>query len=183
MLEMISWILANKLLLLFFAATASLAASTFVISCKYSNLSNNLKPSLSPTTALSLQTTTQELPNMENYRLPSEINPQSYELTLYPDLKTGLFKGILKSVVFVKIIVSCIKMHSKDLTISKITINGKDAKVQLDEKYELVIISNVDSSEIPPGNYTITINYEGDMKNRIVGLYTSSYTDEAKEKR
>lgn len=45
----------------------------------------------------------------------------------------------------------------------------------LDKAYELLTIKKLDGSRFAPGNTSVEIEFSGDMKNRMVGLYTSSY--------
>lgn len=74
-------------------------------------------------------------------------------------------------------------LHSKNLTIDSVKIGNETGSFTLDPEYELLTIKRVDSSQFNVGNTTVEIEFNGDMKNRIVGLYTSSYKGANNEKR
>lgn len=74
-------------------------------------------------------------------------------------------------------------LHSNLLTIDNVTIETETGNFALEDTYEILTITKADGSLFSVGNTTIEINFNGDMKDRIVGLYTSSYTAESGESR
>lgn len=66
-------------------------------------------------------------------------------------------------------------VHSKDLSIDSVKINNENGIFEIDEQYELLTVKKSDNSNIQLGKANVEIEFSGDMKNRIVGLYTSSY--------
>lgn len=70
---------------------------------------------------------------------------------------------------------NAVVLHSKGLTIDAVKVNDAVGSFELDADYELLTISKTDNSVLNTGNASIEIEFNGDMKNRIVGLYTSSY--------
>lgn len=66
-------------------------------------------------------------------------------------------------------------VHSKDLKIDSVKINNEIGTYELEPNYELLTIKKTDNSLLKVGDATVQIEFNGDMKNRIVGLYTSSY--------
>ncbi|KAK4883200.1 hypothetical protein RN001_006519 [Aquatica leii] len=112
----------------------------------------------------------------DDYKLPDYIKPISYELSLYPNLKDGTFKGEVVAIVNVTKDTNVIKIHNNGLTITSAHIDNVPAKYEINNKYELLILKRSDNNGVGKGERTIVIKYKGDMKNRIVGLYMSSYT-------
>lgn len=66
-------------------------------------------------------------------------------------------------------------LHSKNLTIDSVKIDNDVGSFELDPDYELLTLKKSDNSHLKVGTTTVQIEFNGDMKNRIVGLYTSSY--------
>lgn len=178
----VSWLLSHKLLLLFIAATAAFTISTIVLAVDNNNLRSELdeqqnSEETSPTTESS--TTTEAPADMTKYRLPSTAKPSVYDLYLYPDLQTGDFSG--KIIIDLEVLeaTNAIVLHSNLLTIDSVSYgDGNAATATLDADYELLEIRRADGLQFSPGQENVTIEFSGDMKNRIVGLYTSSYTDD-----
>ncbi|KAF7269518.1 hypothetical protein GWI33_017459 [Rhynchophorus ferrugineus] len=131
--------------------------------------------STTPTTTLS--TTTEETSiDMTKFRLPKTVSPSVYDLYLYPDLETGLFKGTVIISVNINEPTSSILLHSNKLNITSVTVKGEPANFSVDEKYETLEISKKDGTQFTSTFDNVAIQFNGDMKNRLVGLYTSSYT-------
>lgn len=117
--------------------------------------------------------------DLSKYRLPTNVKPSVYDLYLYPDLETGLFKG--KIVITADILepTSTLVLNSNKLNITSATFQGEPADVKTETKYEIITISKRDGNNFTTSSgTTLTIDFSGDMKNRIVGLYTSRYTSE-----
>lgn len=74
-------------------------------------------------------------------------------------------------------------VHSKNLNIDSVKINNENSAFEIDEVYELLTIRKTDKSNLQVGGATVQIEFNGDMKNRIVGLYTSSYKGAGGENR
>lgn len=173
------WMCTHKLLLLFLAATVAFAVATFTLAAKKSQLLSDLEhcqdiPETSTEMAATTTITT-PLPDLEKYRLPSGIGPVAYDLTFYPDLVTGLFEGRMEAKVRLEKDVEELVIHSNGLTIERVQINGKAAKWEELKFYELLVLSPEDGGVVREGDCVVTIEYKGDMKNRIVGLYMSRY--------
>ncbi|XP_023019130.2 aminopeptidase A isoform X4 [Leptinotarsa decemlineata] len=120
---------------------------------------------------------------MSKYRLPTAVRPLVYDLFLYPNLTTGLFTGKVKVDVQVLSNTDRIILNSNSLTINKVQIDSVVGSYCLDPTHELLTISKADEAGFKIGNATIEIDFSGDMKNRIVGLYTSSYKSASGENR
>ncbi|KAF2886055.1 hypothetical protein ILUMI_20118 [Ignelater luminosus] len=172
------WLWSHKILIFFIAATSAFGIATIILAVEKSDLETDLdnckndsEPGVTTSTAAPPE-------DMENYKLPKTVIPKAYDLTLYPNLTDGLFKGEVIASVTVQEDVKEIKIHNNGLNITKVDIDGTEAKAEIIKKYELLVITLSDGATIKKGERNITIHYDGDMKNRIVGLYTSSYTND-----
>lgn len=172
-----------KFTVLVFTAGACVAVTTAracvkkpVVENKTSTyLSSGLTPLPSPVSSA--------IPDMSLYRLPSHTIPVAYNIFLYPNLVTGLYNGTVKCLVRVNQETSDIKLHNNGLNITTVTINGQAAKWSCDKKHELLVASKEDGSKIGVGEVSLVVEYSGDLKNRIVGLYQSTYIDASGQKR
>ncbi|KAF5277382.1 hypothetical protein FQA39_LY06195 [Lamprigera yunnana] len=135
------------------------------------------------TSIMASLTTTLMSNDTNDYKLPHYIKPKAYDLTLYPNLENGTFKGTVIATVDVLEETELLKIHSHGLTITSVNIEGKPADFEVDKKYELLRIKHSKNGIIGAGKQSVTINYEGDMKNRIVGLYTSTYLTENNQRK
>lgn len=177
----LGWLLHHKLLVFFIAATAAFGVSTIVLGVKNSELSNERLVTTVSTNMPTLATTTKPV-DMEKYILPNNVIPESYDLYLYPNLATGLFKGTVTVSVKLSEDRNDLKIHNNGLNINSVLIDGVVCDYETDLKYELLVIRLSDSKKIASGTRLVKIEYSGDMKNRIVGFYSSSYTNEENNK-
>ncbi|XP_066157252.1 glutamyl aminopeptidase-like isoform X3 [Euwallacea fornicatus] len=132
-------------------------------------------PLLVTTTTVSSTTETPDS-TMSKYRLSSTVKPILYDLHLYPDLESGLFKGTVTISIAVSKITNSIIIHNNGLSITSVTVGSEEANFSLDSEYESVIITRKDGADFTTSTDSMSIEFNGDMKNRIVGLYTSSYS-------
>jgi glutamyl aminopeptidase len=115
---------------------------------------------------------------MSKYRLPTSAVPAKYDLYLFPDLVYGLFRGKVTAQTNIRETTNEIVMHSNQLNINEVFVNENLGSFEVDQQYELLTVRKTDGSEFSQGSVVnITVDFDGDMKNRIVGLYTSSYTN------
>ncbi|XP_028152016.2 glutamyl aminopeptidase isoform X2 [Diabrotica virgifera virgifera] len=120
---------------------------------------------------------------LAKYRLPDTVKPLLYDLYLYPDLKTGLFTGKVNISLEILKETESVSLHSKGLNIANVKVASQPGTFITEKTYDLLNIKRQDNSKFIPGFDNIEIEFNGDMKNRIVGLYTSSYTTSSGEKR
>ena len=112
--------------------------------------------------------------------LPSGISPSKYRLSLSPDMQKFTFDGEVQIAVEVLNTVNTIVLNAAELQIQKIavTTRGKEVGIldsSLDEEDETLTISL--ESEIAPGNAEISIQFVGQLNDRLLGFYRSSYKD------
>ncbi|GLV31099.1 uncharacterized protein CBL_12173 [Carabus blaptoides fortunei] len=141
------------------------------------------EPSKDMTSTTNAIFTTPEDEHLTGWRLPRNVIPTHYNLTLAPNLKDGTFTGQIDISFTAVETVSLIRMHSKGLKIDRVecgdlvtTHTRQSISLEKVPSRELIEISM--NPELPVGEHEMTINFRGDMKNRIVGFYRSSYTNE-----
>ncbi|KAJ8915223.1 hypothetical protein NQ315_015446 [Exocentrus adspersus] len=174
-----------------FQSTAAFGISTIVLGVENADLKSeldDLKATTTPpppavTTTSPITTTTESSEDMSKYKLPDTVKPTLYDLYLYPDLDTGLFSGRVVISVNVLSETNAVVLHSHLLTIDTVTVDSAPGNFLLESNYELLTITKGDGGSFGVGNTSIEIAFNGDMKNRIVGLYTSSYVAENGESR
>lgn len=118
------------------------------------------------------------------WRLPKEIKPILYELTLKPDLKTKTFSGNVDIHLSVVEPISYIAVHAHTLSITKTVLESKNATNG--ERSNVTIAHAFDFpkyqywvTEVPKplalGDYVLGLTFNGTLENRIVGFYQSTY--------
>ena len=109
--------------------------------------------------------------------------PIHYDIEFEPDFKKFTFKGTEKISIKISRLSSKIVLHAAELEIKKCQVswNGKEIKpkIQLDEKTEqLTIILPKKIS----GAATLSIDFIGQLNDKLVGFYRSKYQHKGKEK-
>ncbi|XP_055306447.1 aminopeptidase N-like [Sitodiplosis mosellana] len=147
-------------------------------------VSGDLRP-LNPT---NVQTFTVDTRDEQNYRLPNNTKPETYDITIRTTVDEAVnedndfsFEGTV--VINIKALeeTSTITLHARQLTITDIRLksaNGGD--IQLEWTYsivpELVILATKSKLE-KDKNYLVTIAYTGELRKDNAGFYRSSYLD------
>lgn len=119
---------------------------------------------------------------VNKHRLPRTVVPQSYEITLAPDLAEATFYGEVYIDVLVHEPTSEIVLNALELNIlgAKITnADGSsfDAAVTLDEKLERASLKV--NGRIGKGAWRLYLNFNGRLNDKLRGFYRSTYEDEA----
>ncbi|XP_032306948.1 glutamyl aminopeptidase [Drosophila ananassae] len=118
-----------------------------------------------------------------DYRLPSTLKPNHYDLYLFPNIETGEFSGQETIKITVLEATDKITLHSLNLKISSYSLQNTGSntlaiqEVSFDSVREFLVFQL--SEELPAGREVeLHIGFEGSMANKIVGLYSSSYLKE-----
>lgn len=123
------------------------------------------------------------------FRLPAAVRPTYYNLFLHPNLETKMFSGNVKIDFNVTEPVNFVALHSKYLNVTtnkliKQLENGAEGipiKSAFEyEKYEFFIVEP--ESQLAIGKYTLDLNFEGSLVDKLVGFYGSSYFDKTRNK-
>ncbi|KAG8184338.1 hypothetical protein JTE90_005356 [Oedothorax gibbosus] len=123
-----------------------------------------------------------------HYRLPEYQVPLHYDLQLHPILEKDLFIGTVAIDVQLLRPSGCLVLHSLDLRLSRVSVKdnaGQELEIEkffLHQENDYVVIMTRD--KMAAGLYRLYIEFEGDLKMNLKGLYKSSYVDpETNEKR
>ncbi|EGI70560.1 Glutamyl aminopeptidase [Acromyrmex echinatior] len=120
----------------------------------------------------------------ESFRLPKEVVPIHYDLYLHPKLKESTFSGKVTILIDVKQDNNrtSIALHQKDLNITsvKLITYGLDEDYEINissiskpTKYEIFMITT--ENNIKSGLYNLSLEFDGSLKDKIVGFYNSKY--------
>jgi hypothetical protein len=125
-----------------------------------------------------------------NYRLPTNVIPSNYKITLDPLIEDDdpvTFTGEVKITVNVIEETESITLHYNDLSINelKVTIASSGAEISVVHDYDNIThfcVITIDAEEakiFKVDEYVITVLYEGFHRSDMYGFYRSSYKDEA----
>ena len=126
------------------------------------------------------------------YRLPLEVTPELYTITLTPDYTDfATFTGEVEILVTAKTGGNIISLHYDNITIYNITVSdtsGHELTLVDDDENNYNETTNIYTLSLsenltPEKRYKINIKYEGHLLDDMAGFYRSSYTTEDGEKR
>ncbi len=123
----------------------------------------------------------------ESYRLPGNVIPEKYTLSLTPDLEAFTFQAEADIEVEVKEATSAISMNSLELEISNAYVTLADGSVRepqdvsLDADLERVTLTFGET--LPPGRTKVSLRFSGILNDRLRGFYRSHYTSPEGEDR
>jgi aminopeptidase N/puromycin-sensitive aminopeptidase len=112
---------------------------------------------------------------LQAQRLPNTVHPESYTLTLAPDLNAATFTGVETIDVTVKEPVSTITLNAAEIAFQSVTVTagGKEQKatVSLDNEKEQAAFTFPE--KLPVGKATLSIAYTGILNGQLRGFYLS----------
>ncbi|KAL3279071.1 hypothetical protein HHI36_016585, partial [Cryptolaemus montrouzieri] len=121
--------------------------------------------------------------NYKYLRLPNDTLPIHYDLTLLPDLQSGSFDGLVNITLRTLVEKDILILHNKNLTIRSAqfadNINNTVVKINNIKRFidDDVIVLNL-TKKIAPGVHHLTLNFTGNMLQKLTGLYSSQYKNE-----
>jgi hypothetical protein len=142
-----------------------------------------------------------------DHRLPSDTEPIRYDIFLHPDLDNLTFSGKVVIQINVKSPRSFLLVNSKHLDIfdtrltKPVTVEserdventvqknvGEEREIEIENAFEfkpnefwVVVMKN--KAEIQPGIYKLYLQFRGSLRGKIVGFYSSTYTDPKTEEK
>jgi len=122
-----------------------------------------------------------------DFRLPHNVVPTRYELTLAPDLDSATFLGHERIELEVTTPTSLIVCNAAELEISNATLSRQDTGqeepsapvtlgVSFDEDLERVSFTT--PGEVLPGRYLLECDFAGVLNDKLRGFYRSTFRDE-----
>lgn len=130
---------------------------------------------------------TTDLPT-DSFRLPLDVKPTHYDVTIKTDLENSLFEGVVKINLDVKKETSTIVFNSADLKLNdaslysdELNIMQVDPSPSLDDKAERCVLSF--STPVPAGSKaTLSIGFSGELTGAMMGYYKSSFEHDGTKK-
>lgn len=118
-------------------------------------------------------------------RLPNTVEPRHYDLRLAPDLDRATFDGEQSVDITIHEPVDRITLHAVDLDVSAAWLERDgsriDATVTLDPVTETAHLDLVSPAEA--GEWTFRSNFSGELNDKLVGFYRSTFVDSDGETR
>ena len=113
--------------------------------------------------------------SLQAQRLPQTVRPESYTLTLTPDLKAATFAGVESIGVNLAEPAASITLNAAEIAFQSVTVAaaGKQQKaaVTLDAQKEQATFTFPEA--LPAGKATLSIAYTGILNNELRGFYLS----------
>ena len=114
-------------------------------------------------------------PVLQAQRLPADVIPQHYALTLEPNLKTATFSGDEQIDVTLKRALNSITLNAAQITFQSVTITavGKTQTARVAEDKAKQQATFHVAEKLPAGTATIRIRYTGILNGELRGFYLS----------
>ncbi|KAG2146914.1 uncharacterized protein EDB93DRAFT_1085716 [Suillus bovinus] len=123
-----------------------------------------------------------------DFRLPLDVKPTHYDVTVKTDLENSIFEGVVKIDLDVKNKTSTIVFNSADLKLNDVSLYSDALKIKqvdsspsLDDNAERCILSF--STPVPAGSKaTLSIGFSGELTGAMMGYYKSSFEHDGTKK-
>jgi len=114
-------------------------------------------------------------PALAAARLPTDVVPVSYDITVDPDAQKMTFTGTETVNVAVKKATRTIILNAADMTISRATIDGKAVPFKLDNAAQQLTLTLPAPAKL--GNHVITFAWTGKINESAAGFFAIDYTN------
>ncbi|KAG1832677.1 hypothetical protein EV424DRAFT_1627020 [Suillus variegatus] len=123
-----------------------------------------------------------------DFRLPLDVKPTHYDVTIKTDLENSIFEGVVKIDLDVKNETSTIVFNSADLKLNDAALYSDQLKIKqvdpspsFDDKAERCILSF--STPVPAGSKaTLSVGFSGELTGAMMGYYKSSFEQDGTKK-
>ncbi len=121
----------------------------------------------------------------DNWRLPRNVVPDNYRISLTPNLEKKTFTGDVEIDIRILEPTDKIILNAADLKITEaFVVNTSDveskASISLNAEKEFAILSF--TKKLSRGSYKLTCQFKGILNDKLKGFYYSSWTDEKGKK-
>jgi puromycin-sensitive aminopeptidase len=121
------------------------------------------------------------VPERDPNRLPTTVVPSHYDLELAPDLDAATFTGTEAVALVLTEDHDELVLHALDLAIDEawLEVGGEriDATATLDADTETLVLAL--ASTAPAGPATLHARFTGELNDKLVGFYRSTFVDDA----
>lgn len=143
----------------------------------------SLTHSLSPINEINVKNISSVETRQLTYRLPTNVRPLRYTLDINVDVDNEVFSGNV--IINLEVTTSTSSIH---LNYKQITVDWSSARLTLDSTIQTFQVTNqVDrpveqiyeihfERALEVGTYTLELQFQGNIRNDLTGLYKSSYT-------
>lgn len=112
-------------------------------------------------------------------RLPNTSIPINYDLDLFVDVDQRLFNGSVKIQLDVVQVTSVLSLNYHEISCDNVTlirtVDGKPYDVSITFRPSDQILDLYANESLGLGGYTLSVDFQGAIRNDLKGLYTSSY--------
>jgi aminopeptidase N len=115
------------------------------------------------------------------YRLPANVTPERYDLSLTPDLKAFTFAGHETVAITVHEATTEVVLNALELEIESAVADhaGKSLTAQIDPEPARERVRLRFGEPLNAGAWTLRIKFRGILNEKLHGFYRSQYTDAA----
>ena len=106
---------------------------------------------------------------MQGQRLPGNVKPVHYALSLSPDIAGKSFRGSERLDVVVAAPTTTVTLNAIELTIESVKAGGQSAVVSFDAAKEQATFTF--AKALPAGPATLEIAYAGTLNDKLRGFY------------
>lgn len=135
-----------------------------------------------------------------DYRLPSDTDPIHYDIFLHPDLSNSTFSGRVTIQINVTnpryfLLVNTKHLDIYDTRLTEVVPHGneetdnvkkkrvgEEREIKIEDAFEykpnefwVIVVEN--NTELQPGIYNLHLQFRGSLSGKIIGFYSSTYTD------
>ncbi|XP_076055525.1 puromycin-sensitive aminopeptidase isoform X1 [Oratosquilla oratoria] len=120
-------------------------------------------------------------------RLPQSIQPKHYDITLQPNLTKCIFKGWQTIDLEVKEPTAKVQLNTLDLTLSEVKLTLESGETITPLSTDISVpnetVSFTFDQTLPKGPAQLSMNFEGELNDKMKGFYRSNYTSVSGEER
>ncbi|MGI8663453.1 MAG: M1 family metallopeptidase [Acidimicrobiales bacterium] len=120
--------------------------------------------------------------SQDPYRLPDNAVPSRYQLVLEPDLAAGTFVGTVATELAVRARSEELVCNALDLEIDESWVEPEGGgRVECNARFEAETerVHLALATPIEPGSATLHVRFRGELNDKLVGFYRSTFADDA----
>jgi len=113
---------------------------------------------------------------LDPFRLPNNVRPGRYDVSLRPSLGDASFRGSVRIELDVDDDTDELVLNADELSISSCEVDGVAATWRLEPSTERLIVTP--GTPVSPGSIVLTIEFDGVLNDKLRGFYRSTYVDD-----